>query len=82
MLVIHRSIEEQFEIHLPTDPEELLALAGKKISIAILTGTKRNSIRLGIAAPRSMKILREEHNATENESDRRERTGSSQVNDS
>lgn len=58
MLVTEILVREPRYFVLPSDPEELLALAGARISIVIIS-QGRDFTRLGIEAPRSIRIVRE-----------------------
>lgn len=64
MLVITRRLEESFYLILPSDPVDLLALAGQVVEIKVLD-SHRIRCTLGVTADRSISINREEPVAKE-----------------
>lgn len=59
MLVLSRKPGEKILVTLPSDPSMLLALAGQEIEITTLK-IGPNNVRIGIAAPTVMNIVRTE----------------------
>lgn len=59
MLVLSRKENETIILVLPTTLEELLALAGASIEVTV-TERRRESVKLGFEAPRSIGIVRKE----------------------
>lgn len=59
MLVLSRHRNEAIYLTLPRNPEELMALAGSRITV-VLVENRGGKIRLGFAAPKSVDIRRKE----------------------